>query len=109
MAEGPEGPPDTRGADHSPRVVDHHQVGVRNAERAHLAGKLGRARQHVRKRARAVGNAVDVEERRARDMRLLELAPGIALELGHVPRPVQDAHSRANRAPARLYRAPARL
>ena len=42
----------------------------------------------------AVGDPVDVEEDRARNVRLLELATGIALELRHVPRAVHDPHPR---------------
>jgi hypothetical protein len=48
-------------------------------------GEVRGARQHVRQGRRVVGDRVDVEEHRARDVRLSELGPRVALELRHVP------------------------
>jgi hypothetical protein len=41
-----------------------------------------------------VGDGVDVKEDGPRDVRLLELGPGIALELRHVPAAVDDTEIR---------------
>jgi hypothetical protein len=94
VAHGAEGPPHARGADHAARVVHDDQVARADAESAYLLGELRRRGQHVRQRRALVRDRVDVEEARAREMPSGELLARVALELGHVPAPVEDDQAR---------------
>ncbi|PYN18222.1 MAG: hypothetical protein DME05_01625 [Candidatus Rokuibacteriota bacterium] len=61
------------------------------ASRTRVPRERRGAGEHVRERGAGVGDRVDVEEDRARDMRLGELGPRVAAELRHVPRAVDHA------------------
>ena len=91
VAEGAEGPPHARGAHDPARVVHDHAVTVADAKPAHVPRERRGAGEHVRERGAGVGDHVDVEEDRARDVRLGELGPRVAAELRHVPRAVDHA------------------
>ena len=84
MAEHPEGPPHARGGDQPLAAVRHHAVAAADAERADRVGEGGRLGQHVRQRDRVIGDRIDVEEQRARDVGLLELGPRVAAEMRQV-------------------------
>ena len=67
-AEGAKRPPHARRAHPVTGVIDHDPVRVADAERADIAGERVRRRQHMRQDRRTVGDGVDVEEHRARNM-----------------------------------------
>jgi hypothetical protein len=84
----------TRQAGHRRGVVDHDLVAVAEAELADARRELFRRRQHVRQRARRVGDLVDIEEHGAGNVLLHELGLGIALLRRQVERAVDDPHVR---------------
>ena len=94
VAHGAEHPPHAAGAGHRRGVVDHDLVAVAQPELAHARGELLRRGQHVRQRARGVGDLVDVEEHRAGNVLVGELRLGIALLRRQVERAVDEADVR---------------
>ena len=68
-AEDAEGPPHARRRIKAGGVIDDDGVGVGDAERAHRRAELIRPGQHVRQIGGGVGDGVEVEEHRARNMR----------------------------------------
>ena len=78
-AEDAEGPPHARRRIEAGRVIDHDSVGLGDAERAHRRAELVRSGQHVRQIGGRVGDGVEVEEHRARNMRGDIFRLGVAL------------------------------
>ena len=94
VAEDAEAPPHPGGATHPGGVVGDDAGAVAEAEGADAFGEdLGRG-QHVGKRRGVVGDAIDVEEHRPRNVPALELRARVAPELRHVPGAIDHAHVR---------------
>ena len=90
LAHQPEQPPDPRRREQAGAVIDHHLMAVADAHRAQPADELLDRRRHVRQVRALVGDLVDVEEPRARDMAGIVFGPGVAPHLGQVPRGVKN-------------------
>jgi hypothetical protein len=90
VAEGAKRPPDARGARHPAAVVDDHAIPAADPQPADALREVRGARQHVRQARRAIRDRVDIEEHRARHVRLRELGARVTLELRHVPGAVDD-------------------
>ncbi|KFP33103.1 hypothetical protein N325_04278, partial [Colius striatus] len=90
VPEGAEHPPRSRGVEGAQLVpvVHHHVRVVADAQPPHVVGKVGLAGQHEVVRGGLVPALLDVEERRAGDVPLLELLPGVSL-LRRIPGGVQ--------------------
>jgi len=78
--EDTERPPHSRCAAKSGAVIDHDGVILPDAELADLFRKLRRPRQHVRQLGRMIGDCVDIEKHRTRNVSGEVFRLGIALE-----------------------------
>ena len=75
-------------------VIGHHSgVGI-YARAPHRDGKVGRSREHVGQRARAITQSIDIEAHSARDVSRAVLLVGVARRAGHDPAGVEDADLR---------------
>jgi hypothetical protein len=92
--EGAQGPPHAGGGEQAGRIVDHEAHAVAQAERRHLVGEFLRVGQHMRQPGRDVGDDVDVEENRARNVALAELVGPDAPGQRQVPRAIDDGDPR---------------
>ncbi|KFO61250.1 hypothetical protein N302_12676, partial [Corvus brachyrhynchos] len=90
VPKGPEHPPGAGGVEgaHLVPVVHHHVGVIADPQPPHVVSEVGLAGQHEVVRGGLVPALLDVEERRAGDVPLLELLPGVSL-LGGVPGGVQ--------------------
>ena len=89
-AHDAEGPPHACGAEQSGRIVDDDARAVADAHAPHARGELLRRRQHMGQVALGVGDLVDVEEQRARNM-LREIFGTRVPALGrHMPGGIDD-------------------
>jgi hypothetical protein len=79
MAEDAEHPPGARRRIEPVAVVDDHVLAVADAHLAHARGEFLRRRQHVGQGIVGVGDLVDVEEERARDVLGEVFRAGVAL------------------------------
>ena len=70
MPERQEHPPHPGGCDPAAGIVDHDRIVVGDAERADVAAELFGVREHMRQRIGMIGDRVDVEPHRARDVRV---------------------------------------
>ncbi len=68
MAERQEHPPRPRRGDPAAGIIGDDGVGIGNAEGCNIARELIGARKHMRSRIPVIGDGVDVEEHRARQM-----------------------------------------
>src|SRR4029077_15565967 len=88
--EYPERPPDARSRVETAAIVDDDRIFLRNSEIAGGRAELVGSRQHVGQLGRMIGDRVDVEEHRARNMRGNIFGPGIAVLRWKVVGPVDD-------------------
>ncbi len=94
VAHRPQHPPGARTRVNAHTVIDDEQISVAKPKFAHAAGELRTWRQHVGQGARFVGEIVDVEEYRARNMRGKIFRFRVAFCLGEIPGRVGDADVR---------------
>src|SRR5262249_52241380 len=71
--------------------VDDDLVAIAQSQLAHARGKLLGRGQHVRQRTRGVGDLVDIEEHRARNVLIGEFRLRVALLCRQIERAVDDA------------------
>ena len=90
MAHHLEHPPGARRREQARHIIGDHPLAIADPQLPHARGEFLRARQHVGKRARGIGEIVDIENLRPRNMAFQELGPGIALHGGQVPGGIDD-------------------
>jgi len=88
VAEMAEHPPGPGRAEQTHAVIDDDAHAVAEAEPAHPRGKLLRARQHMGQGVARIGDLVDVEIDRARNVRLGVFGLCVALHRRKVPGPI---------------------
>ena len=90
-SHGAERPPHTgRRSGNAVTVIDNNAHAVADPHLAHAGRELDRARQHVRERALAVGNLVDVEKDGARNARLEVFLIGVPPRARQMPRGIDN-------------------
>ena len=94
VAHGAEHPPHARRRVEALAVVGDDVHAVADAHLLHAAGELLRRRQHVRQGRLVVGDVVDVEEQRARNVLGQVFGLGVALGGRQVHRAVEDDEAR---------------
>jgi hypothetical protein len=86
--------PAARGGAQRRIVIDDDAVVAADAERHHRPSELRRRGQHVRRRVGMVGQRVDIEEDRARNVRGAIFVSAAASRGRHVPARIDDAQVR---------------
>ncbi len=89
-AEHLQRPPQARRGEEAETVVDHRAHAVAKAKFAQGVGEGERRRQHMRQIGGFVGDAVDVEKHRARDVALDIFRVGVAPRRRHMPGGVEN-------------------
>ena len=89
-AEGAQRPPDARSREKAGAVIDDEAHPVADSEPLHRLRKAQRIGQHMRQAARRVGNLVDVEKDRARDVPGEILGARVAAERRKIPGRIDD-------------------
>jgi hypothetical protein len=92
VAHGFEHPPGAWRGEKTGAVIDNHARTIADAKRAYGPGEFARRRHHVRQVGRMIGDAVDIEEHRARNMGRFEFLRRLALVFRHVPGGIHHPH-----------------